>query len=148
MAAKKRKRAAGKRANYMPPARGAFTAYKKGLALGSAAGFGRLVVVIELRVPARAKRVYCRRSYVKNNQRKFRVSEALVVSIKTIPDYPGQKAQSLKAATNYFLNHGKLVYRVGKTARPAKKFNGDDQQMCGSGIHAFVSRRRATAYLG
>ncbi|AXH65728.1 pentapeptide repeat protein [Mycobacterium phage Inca] len=106
----------------VPPAEGAFTAWKKAQ-LGS---------IVKLTIPAHAQRSNA-------TSRKCRASEAYVEAIYDEYGAPVSSACSLHDP--YF------IYHVGAIVTPrVKGFEPDRWQECAPGIHFFITRSEAEAY--
>ncbi len=111
------------------PSRGAFTAWKKARCAKSDA-----VVIIELAVPATAKRCTPFTS-----QGKSRVSEAKVVSIKL-------KDTGVDVSRAYSMHNNSFFYRKGATVTPDKYVHSTGTDYCTNGIHCFLNRKDAENY--
>jgi len=98
-------------------------------------------IVLELSVPASAEARYS--SYTN----KIRVSEARVVKAYALPE-SGNAVAPTKIpfmATLYSIYDQSFPYRIGRTAKPKKKFDESDAE-CSSGIHGFLDIMEAASY--
>ena len=108
---------------YLPPTsivpeEGEFIAFKK----------LRNDIVATLTIPAEAKRVGGLAG------RKCRASSAVVVALSS-------------GDVGYSMHDARFAYRVGETVTP-DAFNDDIRVECGAGIHFFITRKEAEAYIG
>lgn len=87
---------------------------------------------MKLLVPSEAKRSSA-------TSRKCRVSEAKVLSIKSIDG----KENFKKAISQY---DNLFVYEVGQIVEPKYGFEDDRWIECGAGIHCFITRKEAEEY--
>lgn len=88
-------------------------------------------LIAKILIPSDAKRSHA-------FGRKCRCEEAKVLAI-----YDGKK-EAKKGFSNYDADY---EYVVGKTVKPKKKFSLDWQSECESGIHFFITREEAEAYI-
>ena len=100
------------------PEEGEFIAFKK----------LRNDIVATLTIPAEAKRVGGLAG------RKCRASSAVVVALSS-------------GDVGYSMHDARFAYRVGETVTP-DAFNDDIRVECGAGIHFFITRKEAEAYIG
>lgn len=108
------------------PEKGAFTAFKK------AELYDGQRVIVELKVPAKAKRSSA-------TSRKCRVSEAKVVAITSLDGKVSYKCNAYAMRTKFF------VYTIGKTVKVAN-FETNRWDECAPGIHCFITRQEAVNY--
>lgn len=104
------------------PEQGSFTAYKKVYS-----------VIVELRVPANAKR-----SSATSN--KCRCSKAKVISFTTLDGKP----IDVTRITNYTARQ-QTIYEIGKVVKP-DSFDPCRWNECSNGIHFFINRQDAVTY--
>ena len=86
--------------------------------------------IVKLRIPAKAKRSH-------GAERKCRCSEAVPVSITN--------AEGKSVNTAISLHDSKFIYTVGRTATP-DGFDEDRWNVCGQGIHFYITREEAEAH--
>lgn len=108
------------------PEQGSFTAYKK-------VYYDGVPVIVELRVPANAKR-----SSATSN--KCRCSKAKVISFTTLDGEPIDVTQ----ITNYAARP-QIIYEIGKVVKP-DRFDPCRWNECSHGIHFFINRQEAVTY--
>ena len=87
--------------------------------------------IVKLRIPAKAKRSH-------GAERKCRCSEAVPV---LIVDADGKNVKTAKS-----LHDSEFIYTVGKTAKP-DGFDEDRWNVCGQGIHFYLTREEAEAHV-
>lgn len=109
------------------PVKGSFTGFKQALSMDGS------YVVVELRIPASAKRSSA-------TGRKCRCNKAKVVAIY---DCHGNKLKETKAKSTYDTD---FIYKVGKTVE-VDNFCTDRFAECAPGIHFFITFEEAANYL-
>ena len=91
-------------------------------------------VLVKLEIPADARRSNA-------GGRKCRASKAKVIGIYNMD---GNECGDVEARS---IHDASFVYRVGETAEPREPFDEDPLAACASGIHFFITREEAEAYV-
>ncbi len=91
-------------------------------------------VLVKLEIPADARRSNA-------GGRKCRASKAKVLAIYNMD---GSDCGDVEARS---IHDASFVYRVGETAEPREPFDEDPLAACASGIHFFITREEAEAYV-
>jgi hypothetical protein len=88
--------------------------------------------IVKLRIPAKAARGNA-------GTRKCRAASAKVLAVYTKSGRPSKSAVSI--------HDEDFVYRVGATVKPTGPFDANRWDECSSGIHFFLTRAEAEAYI-
>ena len=102
--------------------------------LSPADGGGVRRVLVKLEIPADARRSNAA-------GRKCRASKAKVLAIYNMD---GSECSGVEACS---IHDASFAYRVGETAEPREPFDEDPLAECASGIHFFITREEAEAYV-